>query len=202
MDKTGVSVIVLVSLTIISSWFVNVECLDNYNSNNQRSSRMIQTLKPYLEVDGKKLSFQSSDASSPASITVREKKVINVRCVIERVPSPGVKIISWFINDQNVTHMGQFLMEYQAVIDMYTSQSLLTINVTKDFHGKTLSCSTEHPSWPQVQQPVVTNAVFDVLCEYNDLHVRATLVKDICPHLSCIDSPVDHEGERKGSPCD
>ena len=174
MDKTVVTAIVLLTI------FVSLECSHDISNNNKnRKTRMTNTpFPPYLEVDGKKITQTSlsSDASSPASITVREKKVIQVRCIIEGAPSPGVKIINWSVNDQNVTHMSQFLMEYQAKTDKFTSQSLLTINVTKDFHGETLSCSSEHPSYG-IHEPVVTNAVFDVLCEYNDLsHDEGTSV--------------------------
>lgn len=128
---------------------------------------------PYLEVDGKRVTSSPSSSSctptdpstltSAFSLEVREKTVINVRCVVEGAPVTGVKVINWFVNNQNVTHLSQFLMEYSAPTDKYTSQSLLTINVTKDFHCKLLSCSVEHPAW---NQPVVTTAIFDVLCEF------------------------------------
>jgi len=127
---------------------------------------------PYLEVDGKRVTSSPSSSSctptdpstltSAFSLAVREKTVINVRCVVEGAPVTGVQDINWFVNNQNVTHLSQFLMEYSAPTDKYTSQSLLTINVTKDFHCKLLSCSVEHPAW---NQPVVTTAIFDVLYE-------------------------------------
>lgn len=152
----------LVLLSVVSIFSVALSVQPNIISNNNDNNNSPH--HPYLEVDGKKITSlhtSSSHDSSAASVTVREKKVINVRCVVE-VSATGVKVINWFINDQNVTDKSQFLMEYSASKDQYRSESLLTINVTKDFHGKSLSCACHNPAW---SEPLVTTAVFDVLYE-------------------------------------
>jgi len=135
--------------------------------------------QPFLEVDGKKLTPSSSPSSvSPSSspplssfsssspstlfIVAREKNAVNLRCVVSAA-SPPVKTINFFIGDQNVTHLSQFLMEYLPSKDKYTSQSSLTLNITKDFHGKTLTCSCAHLAWKSKFAEV--SAIFDVQYE-------------------------------------
>lgn len=111
---------------------------------------------PYLELDGKRL-------SSEATITVREKEALTLRCVVTGA-SPAVRQMSWDLGDENVTHSSQLLMEYSAQEDNYASISVLAVNVTKELHTKMVTCRAEHIAWPR---PAAISASLNVLCKYS-----------------------------------
>lgn len=131
-------------------WFVDIV---GFNSNKT----------PFLELDGEKLS--SSSMISP-TITIRENKVITLRCVVNGL-SPSPASINWFISNVNVTDSSQLLINYSANNDSYDTQSLLTLQVNRDFHAQKLDCVAHHVSW---SKPILSTATFNVLCKYRTLH--------------------------------
>lgn len=122
------------------------ECweLDN-NGNVKRKSHVMKITVanvpegPFLTVDGQRL-------EETGRVSVRDKMQMTITCIVKGA-SPAARSINWFINGANVTDFSQLLMEYSADDDNYESQSVLTMNVTKEDHRKILVCQAEHAAW-------------------------------------------------------
>ncbi|XP_053200928.1 muscle M-line assembly protein unc-89-like [Panonychus citri] len=122
------------------------ECweLDNNGNVKQKSHVMKITVAnvpegPFLQVDGQRI-------EENGRVTVRDKRLLTITCIVKGA-SPATRSISWSINGINVTDFSQLLMEYSADDNSYESFSVLTINVTKEDHKKTLVCQAEHSAW-------------------------------------------------------
>ena len=108
----------------------------------------------------------SSPSGPPATLSVPEKKVISVRCAITVPSSAVVRVINWYLGDRNVTHLSQFLMEYSAASDEYSSLSILTLNVSRELHGHRLTCLCEGDGFNSANRPIhQVTALLDVMCK-------------------------------------
>lgn len=114
------------------------------------------------------LELVEGEAIAPGPLTVREKHLLSVRCVVKGA-LPVVNRISWFLGEENVTHHSQLLMAYSADDDNYVSQSLLAINVTKEFDQRLLICQAEHIAWKRYAE---ASAALNVLCKYHQQRAR------------------------------
>lgn len=152
---------------------------------------------PLLELGGRRILPTSSDP--PSTLSVPEKRVTNLRCSITAASSSAVRVINWYIDNQNVSHNSQFLMEYSAATDEYLSLSILTLNVTKDLHGKRVTCLCENSDVSSsTNRPALqVTALFDVMCEYSDscpttdgrravpsLELHTISIEALCSHVT------------------
>lgn len=110
---------------------------------------------PFLQVDGQRI-------EENGRVTVRDKRLLTITCIVKGA-SPATRSISWSINGINVTDFSQLLMEYSADDNSYESFSVLTINVTKEDHKKTLVCQAEHSAW---SKPMSVRTNLNIQCKY------------------------------------
>lgn len=109
---------------------------------------------PYIQLEGRRLADQ-------ATITVREKNIIKLNCVV-RGASPPISYVHWYLADENVTQSSQLLMEYSAEEDVSMAISVLEVNVTRQLHSKLVICQVYHVSW---MNSATVSASFNVLCK-------------------------------------
>lgn len=112
--------------------------------------------------EGPLLQFEEKQLEEAGRVTIREKSLMTISCIV-RGASPAVRQINWFLSGVNVTGLSEMLMEYSADEDNYESQSILSINVTKVDHRKTIVCQAEHIAW---SRPATIGASINVLCEF------------------------------------
>lgn len=113
---------------------------------------------PFLMLD------DSRRLEEDEKISVRENHLLSIKCII-KAASSAVNHVNWFIAGDNVTHSSQLLMDYSAQDDNYETQSVLTFNVTKEDHRKSVICQAKHISW---SRPVSISASLNVLCKFSN----------------------------------
>lgn len=76
--------------------------------------------------------------------------------------SSSVRSVEWLVGDQNLTDQSKLMMEYSAEEDVSLTISMLTLNVTSEYHAKVVLCQIRHNSWANV---ATLSASFNVLCK-------------------------------------
>ena len=99
--------------------------------------------------------------------------MISLNCVIKG-QSSSIRSVQWFIGQENHTTHSRMMMEYSAEEDVSLTISMLTLNVSADYHTQTVRCQITHNSnnnnWPitaPTANTVTISALFNVLCKYS-----------------------------------
>lgn len=133
----------------------------NLNIESKRSLLCTDTPEePYLEYEGRRVSSSSSSSSSNV-ITIRENVLAQLHCVIKG-QSSAIRSVHWYVGSHNMTEHSRLLMEYSAEEDTSLTISVLTLNITAEYHGQLVYCQIAHQSWPREG---TLSASLNVLCK-------------------------------------
>ena len=117
--------------------------------------------EPYLEYEGRRVSSSTSSSSSSNSITIREHVLAQLHCVIKG-QSSAIRSVAWYVGSENMTTHSRLLMEYSAEEDTSLTISVLTLNITAEYHGQPVYCVIAHQNWPR---EATLSASLNVLCK-------------------------------------
>ncbi|KAH9391357.1 hypothetical protein TYRP_006960 [Tyrophagus putrescentiae] len=130
------------------------ECVELDSGGNVRQKAPIMRIvlsntpeEPYLEYEGRRVS-SSSSSSSANSITIREHVLAQLHCVIKG-QSSAIRSVAWYVGSENMTTHSRLLMEYSAEEDTSLTISVLTLNITAEYHGQPVYCVIAHQNWPR-----------------------------------------------------
>lgn len=120
--------------------------------------------EPYLEYEGRRVTH--------SSITIREQVIAQIHCIIKGQES-SIRSVNWYVGGMNMSSHSRLLMEYSAEEETSLAISVLTLNVSADYHGQMIYCQIAHQNWPR---EATISASLNVLCTYsNESHCKKFL---------------------------